>query len=156
MITLLLPTLQKVIPSSSVEFLAGSGGIPGGREAGLWIREHTPEGSTFMTIGPSMANILQFYGQRQAYGISVSPNPLYRNPSYQPVRNPDLQIRLGEIQYLVWDAYSAARTNFFSDKIRDYVQKYKGRVIHVESVTVDSPGSGSISQPVIIIYQVQP
>ena len=109
-----------------------------------------------MTIGPSMANILQFYGQRQAYGISVSPNPLYRNPSYQPVRNPDLQIRLGEIQYLVWDAYSAGRTSFFSDKIRDYVQKYKGRVIHVESVAVDSDGGGSISQPVIIIYQVQP
>jgi 4-amino-4-deoxy-L-arabinose transferase-like glycosyltransferase len=156
MITLLMPTLQKVIPSASDKFLAGSGGIPGGRETGLWIRENTPEGSTFMTIGPSMANILQFYGQRQAYGISVSPNPLYRNPSYQPVRNPDRQIRLGEIQYLVWDAYSAGRTSFFSNKIREYVQKYKGRVIHVESVTLDSDGSGSISQPVIIIYQVRP
>lgn len=155
-LSLLVPTMQIVIPSPSSEFLAGSGGIPGGREAGHWINENTPVGSTLMTIGPSMANIIQFYGHRRAYGISVSPNPLYRNPSYQPVRNPDLQIRLGEIQYLVWDVYSAQRSAFFSDKIHEYVQKYKGRVVHVESVPVDSSDIAAISQPVIIIYQVQP
>jgi len=155
-LSLFLPTMQIVIPSPSSEFLAGSGGIPGGREAGHWINENTPVGSTLMTIGPSMANIIQFYGHRQAYGISVSPNPLYRNPSYQPVRNPDLQIRRGEIQYLVWDIYSAERSSFFSDKIREYVQKYKGRVVHVESVPVGSSDGAAISQPVIIVYQVQP
>ena len=74
-------------------FLAGSGGVPGGREAGAWILKHTPTGSEFMTVGPSMANIIEFYGHREAYGLSISPNPLRRNPSYQPILNPDLQIR---------------------------------------------------------------
>ena len=49
-----------------------------------------------LAIGPSMANIIQFYGHRKAYGLSVSPNPLHRNPVYQPVANPDLLIRDSE------------------------------------------------------------
>ena len=73
--------------------LAGSGGLPGGREAGRWIGAHVPPGAQLMTIGPSMANILAFYGHRRACGLSVSPNPLSRNPSYEPIDNPDLAIR---------------------------------------------------------------
>ena len=55
---------------------------------GLWVKANVPEGATFMTIGPSMANIVQFYGHRKAYGLSISPNPLRRNPSYDPLDNP--------------------------------------------------------------------
>lgn len=75
--------------------------MPGVREAGTWIRLHTPEGAKLLTIGSSMANIIQFYGHRKAYGLSVSPNPLHRNPSYEPVTNPDLWLRNGELQYIV-------------------------------------------------------
>ena len=70
-----------------------------------------------LTIGPSMANILQFYGQRRALGLSVSPNPLHRNPAYTPVVNADLPLRNGQVQYLVWDAYSASRTTFFTERL---------------------------------------
>ena len=61
-----------------------------------------------MTVGPSMANILQFYGHRKGYGLSISPTPLHRNPSYEPIMNPDLQIRSGNLQYFVLDSFGHA------------------------------------------------
>lgn len=140
----------------SGEFLAGSGGVPGGREAGLWIRENVPEGATFMTIGPSMANILQFYGHRAAYGLSVSPNPLHRNPSYEPISNPDLQIRTGDMQYIVWDSFSAARSTFFAGRVLEYAERYNGRVVHTQSITVTTEAGEPASVPVIVVYEVRP
>lgn len=155
-VSLFIPTWQSIQPRASDTFLAGSGGVPGGREAGEWVRENAPEGATFMTIGPSMANIIKYYGHQQAYGISVSPNPLHRNPSYSPIINPDFRIRTGDLQYLVWDSFSAGRTTFFSDKLLYYVQKYNGRVAHTETVTVTTPDGETVEKPVIIIYEVSP
>jgi 4-amino-4-deoxy-L-arabinose transferase-like glycosyltransferase len=80
--SLAIPSWNRIQPDTSGEFLAGSGGVPGGREAGAWIRDNVPEGALFLAVGPSMANIIQFYGHRKAYGLSVSHNPLHRNPSY--------------------------------------------------------------------------
>jgi len=153
--TLFFPSWQQIQPSTSGTFLAGSGGVPGGREAGAWIVENTPVGSEFMTVGPSMANIIEFYGHREAYGLSISPNPLRRNPSYQPILNPDLQIRSGNLHYLVWDSFSADRSPFFSESLRKYVSRYHGRVVHTESVTIVRPDGSRVAQPVIIIYQVR-
>ena len=48
-----------------------------------------------LTLGPSMANIIQYYGHRKTFGLSVSPNPLHRNPAYPPVVNPDFALRDG-------------------------------------------------------------
>ena len=146
----------RVQPVTSDQYLAWSGGIPGGREAGDWIQATVPAGARLVTIGPSMANILQFYGHRPALGLSVSPNPLRRNPSYQPVVNPDLQIRHGDVQYLVWDAFSAARSSHFADVLLAYVERYNGTLVHEEAVTVrDGSGSASV-RPVIQIYHVHP
>ena len=111
-------------------FIAGTGGLQGGREAGQWVHDHTLSDSTFLTIGPTFANIIQFYGVRRALGLSVSPNPLSRNPVYQAVPNADLLIRSGAIQYLVWDRYSAARTSFFSNRVLALVKKYHGTVVY--------------------------
>lgn len=155
-VTLLIPSWQLIQPSTSGTFMAGTGGVPGGREAGLWVREHIPQGAKLLTIGPSMANILQFYGHRKAYGLSVSPNPLRRNPSYEPVINPDLQIHNGEIQYLVWDSYSARRSSFFSESLLRLEERYHGHVVHVETVTVMLPNGMTTENPVIIIYEVLP
>ncbi len=155
-ISLFLPSWNRLQPQRTGRFLAGSGGVPGGREAGLWLQANSPVGSTLMTIGPSMANILQFYGQRQAYGLSVSPNPLHRNPSYTPIRNPDFEIRTGEFQYLVWDAYSASRSSFFSEKLIDYAERYNGRIVHTESVQSKSEDGMTFQKPVIVIYEVRP
>ena len=103
-----------------------------------------------------MANVLQFYGHRKAYGLSVSPNPLRRNPSYDPVINPDLQIRTSEIQYLVWDSFSATRSPFFAQSLLKYINRYQGRVIHTESVSAPTAAGGTTESPVIVIYEVHP
>jgi hypothetical protein len=145
----------RVSSAGSTSFLAGSGGVPGGREAGRWLAANTPPGSRLLTIGPSMSNILAFYGHRRGFGLSVSPNPLHRNPAYDPVHNPDLLIRRGDIQYLVWDSFTAARTPFFTEHLLRYVRRYHGRVVHTETVTVHRGGQPAV-QPIIVIYQVRP
>jgi hypothetical protein len=109
-----------------------------------------------MTIGPSMANILQFYGERRAYGLSVSPNPLHRNPSYTPIQNADFQIRRTDLTYVVWDSFSAARSPYFSDKLLGYVNKYNGRAVHTENISVLDSDGNYVTKPVIIIYEVHP
>jgi hypothetical protein len=143
-----------VTTANSTSFLAGTGGVPGGREAGDWIRTHTPLGAEFFSIGPSMANILQFTGQRRVLALSVSPNPLHRNPAYTPVPNPDLLVRGGAVQYIVWDSYSAARTPYFTQRLLSLVRRYHGRVVHVQTVPVQAGGQ-SVQRPVIVIYEVR-
>ena len=156
-VTLLMPTLDRIAvgSSSAASSLAGTGGVPRGREAGQWIARHVPRGATLMTIGPSMANILQFYGRRQAYGLAVSPNPLSRNPSYKPIPNPDRSIRNADLQYLVWDAYSAARSEFFAHGLTRYADRYNGHIVHTEYVT-SRKGGRRVRTPVIVIYAVRP
>ena len=155
-LSLLLSSIGIITPDTTGTFVAGTGGVPGGREAGQWIKENIPVGATLMTVGPSMANILQFYGHRKALGLSVSPNPLRRNPSYPPILNPDMQIRSGDIQYVVWDSYSAERSVFFSEGVLRFVKRYHGRVIHTESVKVTLADGTIVDKPVIIIYEVRP
>ena len=154
--SLLLSSVQIITPSTTGMFVAGTGGVPGGREAGEWVNENIPAGATLMTIGPSMANIIQFYGHRKAYGLSVSPNPLRRNPSYPPILNPDMQIRNGDIQYVVWDSYSAERSSFFSEGVIKFAKRYHGRVIHTQTVKVTLADGTIVDKPVIIIYEVRP
>lgn len=149
-------TWARTHPYTSDAFLAGSGGVPGGRELGSWIKQNVPEGAHILTIGPSMANIVRYYGHREAYGLSVSPNPLHRNPSYEPIHNPDFMIRTAELQYLVWDSFSAGRSTFFSDALLYYANKYGGRILHEESVVVETATGEQVERPVIIVYEVHP
>ena len=155
-LTLAVPAWQQINPSGRTTFLAGSGGLPGGREAGQWIDANLPLGAKLMTIGPSMANIVAFYGHRQALGLSVSPNPLNRNPSYQPMPNPDAQIRQGEVQYLVWDSFSAARAPSFAGKLLTYARKYNGVVTHSQTIMTTGSGGQPVPRTVITIYEVRP
>jgi hypothetical protein len=152
-----VPAWQQVQPSSAgTTFLAGTGGVPGGRETGLWVAANVPVGAELLAIGPSMANIVEFYGHRRTYGLSVSPNPLHRNPVYEPVSNPDLRIRNNDLQYLIWDAYSAARSPFFSQSLLRYVERYNGRPIHTETLTTRGRGGARVESPVIVVYEVRP
>jgi hypothetical protein len=155
-VSLLVPTIQRVQPRDSETLLAGSGGVPGGRETGRWIRRHVPEGARLLTIGPSMANILQYYGRRKAFGVAVSPNPLHRNPAYEPLPNPDLLIRHNDLQYLVWDTFSAARSPFFSARILRYADRFHGRLVHQETMTVTTADGERATKPLISVYEVRP
>jgi 4-amino-4-deoxy-L-arabinose transferase-like glycosyltransferase len=154
---LLVPSLAVVRPATtSGTFLAGTGGVPGGREAGLWLHEHAPVGSQLLTIGPSTANILQFYGERRAFGLSVSANPRDRNPAYLPVPNPDRWVRDGKVQYLVWDSFTADRTPFFAAKLEALVQRHHAVAVYTATVPMRRPGGGTSVNPVVIVYQVWP
>ncbi|MGH3444649.1 MAG: hypothetical protein ACRDPB_04685, partial [Nocardioidaceae bacterium] len=93
-----------------------------------------PRGTVVMTIGPSMANIVEFYGHRRASGISVSPNPLHRNPSYRPIANPDSALRHGTMQVVVWDVWSARRSRHFSARLLALAHRYHSRLVHTEYV----------------------
>ncbi|MFN0282292.1 MAG: ArnT family glycosyltransferase [Kineosporiaceae bacterium] len=154
-VTLVVPTVRFVVPAQRSTFLAGTGGVQGGRELGGWIDRHVPEGVTILTIGPSMANIIQWYGHRAARGLSVSPNPLYRNPVYDPIANPDLAIRRNQVQYVVWDTFSAQRSPHFAESLQRYVDRYSGREVHRQSARVDKDGR-QVQTPLIIVYEVRP
>jgi hypothetical protein len=67
-----------------------------------------------------------------------------------------MQIRNGDIQYVVWDSYSAERSPFFSEGILRFAKRYHGRVVHTQSVMVTLADGTTIAKPVIIIYEVRP
>lgn len=155
MATLFVPTWQQTSPSASTTFLAGTGGLPGGRAAGQWIARHIPEGAQLLGAGPSIANVLEYYGGHHVGALSVSTDPRDRNPVYRPVLNPDLAVRTGDYQYLVWDSYTAARTAYFAAELRKLVDKYHGVAVYTGTVPV-STALGTVPVPVIIIYEVHP
>jgi Dolichyl-phosphate-mannose-protein mannosyltransferase len=155
-VTLVVPSLQAIDPAPSRTFLAGTGGVPGGREAGRWLRGHAPAGTRLLTIGPSMANVLQFYSRLHARALSVSSNPGSRNPAYVPVPNPDLALRTAQFQYLVWDSYTASRTHFFAAKARALIDKYHGVAVYTATVQVRARSGTVVTEPVVIVYQVRP
>lgn len=154
--SLFAASYQRISPSPSTALLAGAGGVPAGREAGEWLGRHVPKGAELMTVGPSMANILAFYGHHRAYGLSVSPNPLNRNPSYTPLPNPDFAVREGQVQYAVWDAFSASRSPFFAQRLMRYVERYRGRLVHAESLPMRTPTGRTVRRTAIAIYVMRP
>jgi len=150
--SLAVPSWRAVSGTRSGTFVAGSGGLPGGRETGEWIGRNAPQGSRVLTLGPSMANVIQYYGRRPAFGLSVSSNPLHRNPVYVPVRNPDRMRRSGNFQYIVWDAYSARRSPTFSQRLLDYADRYHGRVVYAAGGRSTERGAPSR----IVVFEVRP
>jgi 4-amino-4-deoxy-L-arabinose transferase-like glycosyltransferase len=155
-LTLVVPTWSRIEPSASTSFLAGSGGLNGGRQVGDWVLHNTPAGVRLLAIGPSAANVLEFYGHHPVSALSVSSNPHDRNPVYRPVTNPDLALRRGIFQYVVWDAYTAARTPFFAAEARRLVSKYHGVAVFTATIDVRASSGADVPDPVFIVYKVHP
>jgi 4-amino-4-deoxy-L-arabinose transferase-like glycosyltransferase/putative flippase GtrA len=151
-----IPTALAVNSTTMTGSLAGTGGLPGGRDAGLWIRDNVPAGAAFLTTGPTLGNIVEFYGQRQAYGLSVSPNPLRRNPAYDPIVNPDRALQLNRIQYIATDIWSAQRSPFFASLLNRYITRYHGWLVYQQSAEVRDDAGNASTQVVIKIYEVRP
>lgn len=151
-----LSSFTHVGAQGAVGSLAGTGGLPGGREAGAWIGQNVPEGAAFMTIGPTLSNLIQFYGHRRSQGLSVSPNPLDRNPAYDPIINPDNALRTLRIQYVGWDVWSASRSPFFERLLMKYVNKYHGRLVYEQIENTQNVDRSTTRRAVIRIYEVRP
>jgi putative flippase GtrA len=156
LLSIALPTTVAVSSPSISGSLAGTGGLPGGREAGLWIRANVPRGAVFLTEGPTLANIVEFYGQRRAYALSVSPNPIRRNPAYDPIINPDRALQLNQIQYIATDIWSAQRSPFFDQRLRGYIRRYHGVLVHEQKAMTGDAAGTLIERSVIQIYEVRP
>ncbi len=154
--TLLATDSSDELTRPAYGFVAGTGGLQASRPVGQWVRTHTLPNSRFLTIGPSFANIIQFYGQRRALALAVSPNPLHRNPSYTSIDNPDQAIRTDAIQYLVYDSYTASRTPFFTKKLLAYVTKYHGVLVYSDYEPVHRSDGTTGNAPVVLIYEVHP
>ncbi|MGH7691814.1 MAG: ArnT family glycosyltransferase [Candidatus Dormibacteria bacterium] len=141
------------VTPARVSALAGSGGLLAGRPTAEWARKRTLPDSVFLTIGPSFANILEFYSLRRALALSVSPNPLHRNPAYAPVVNADQLIRSGAVQYLVYDAYSAARTSHFANRLLQLAHRFDGILVYRY---VAAPHGRARQPSLVLVYQVRP
>jgi len=150
-----VPTVARINPQPTGTLLAGTGGLPGGREAGQWVRVNVPQGARLLAAGPSLANVLQFYGHRQVAALSVNGGPLSHNPAYPPVRNPDRALRSGQFQYVVWDSYTAARSSFYGDEARDLADKYHGIAVYTGVERVHSGHGGYADRQTIVIYKVR-
>lgn len=122
-------------PAGFVELDVELQDFAGAREAAQWARDGTPGNSRFMTIGPSLGNILRFYGHRDSVAMSVSADPRFRNPAYIPVPNPDRALRDSAIDYLIWDAYSADRSAFYNARLMHYARRFNGQVVFSAFVT---------------------
>ena len=66
------------------------------------------------------------------------------------------ELRNGDVHYVVWDAFSAARAPFFGERLMRYVHKYKGVAVHTETIDVPGPDGRTSRKPVIIVYEVRP
>jgi len=143
--------------ASPVEFDIEVQDFAGGREFGEWARDRTPPGARFLSIGPSIGNILRFYGDRDSVALSVSSDLRKRNPAYVPVPNPDLWLRQMGIHYIVWDFYSADRSAFYNARLMTYVRKYGVAAVFAVYQNADGslffgtdPPKGA--EPRIIVY----
>jgi hypothetical protein len=150
-----VPTWRRINPSTDGTYLAGTGGLPGAREAGRWIAANVPSDAQLLAVGPSMANVLQFYGGRRVFALSVSPDPSNRNPSYVAVPNPDLAVRQGKFRYLVWDSYTANRSPSFGNKVVALVRKYNGVAVFSSTITVRSQAGQAVPASEVVIYRVR-
>lgn len=155
-VSLAVPAWDRIEPSAASTYLAGTGGVSQGRQAGEWIGRNVPAGGRLLAIGPSMANILEFYGHHQVLALSVSPDPRNRNPAYVPVPNADLALREGDFQYVVWDSYSAARSPLFARQARRLIGKFRGVAVFTAAIKLPGRPGHDAAEPVIVIYEVHP
>jgi hypothetical protein len=63
-LTLLVPSWTHVQKVNTTTFLAGTGGVPGGREAGEWIQANLPAGAKLLTIGKKLLNAITSRSKR--------------------------------------------------------------------------------------------
>jgi hypothetical protein len=130
----------------------------GGREVGTWFSQSTPKNTVVLTMGPSLGNLISFYGDRDWYALSVSQDPKLRNPAYRPIVNPENEIRQIHVFYAVWDQYTADRAPFYSHRLMTLVEKYHGTPVFSVWVDGNNVKTGRVAptdaETRIVVYQL--
>ena len=88
-----------------------------------------------MTIGPTLSNVVQFYGQRIA-GPQREPEPVAPQPAYDPILNPDRSIQTLEDPLRRVGRLVGERSPFFADMLQRYIVKYHGRLVYQQHAVV--------------------
>ena len=81
------------------------------------------------------------------------------NSEYQEIpalKNPDKLIRMNDVQYLVWDAFSASRSKFFSARMLRYADRYHGRRVFSVTMPAKTADGRTTRKPIITVYEVRP
>ena len=139
LVSLFVGSFARVTATSSSTFLAGSGGVPGGREAGRWMAEHTPVRRERADPRPVDGQHHPVLRSPQDLRTVREPQPAAPQPGVRAGQEPGLELRDKELQYIVWDSFSAGRSPHFSSKLRELIRRYHGRVAHTEYVHRRSP-----------------
>ena len=119
--------------------LAGSGGVPAGREAGEWIDgQRAARGDVHddRPVDGEHRPVL-----RAPQGVRAVGEPEPAQP--QPVLRADRPTRTrrsatASIQYVVWDTFSAARARLLGPLL-GYAERYNGRAVHAETLPRRTP-----------------
>ena len=119
------------------------------------IGANVPEGSTFMTIGPSMANLVQFYGHRRAYGACREPEPAQSQSFVRAVPNPDQALRDSRSSTSSGTPLGRPLGDVLERLLR-YSERYNGRAVHVEALPASTPSGRRAERPAVVVYEVRP
>ena len=112
--------------------------------------DELPTGAEFLTIGQSMANLVDSRGQT---GLGF-PVPRIRSgippttPSQSGRRDPDQRVKVRGLGRL-----SASRSKFFARKLLAYAHRYHGVVLRNRSR--DRAGQGPVQQSLIVVWGVR-
>ena len=114
---------------------------PAAARPGLDRAARPPWGARCSRSAPRWPTSSQYYGHRKVYGLSVSPNPLHRNPVYEPREqprpaDPDQRAAVRRLGRLLGQAgHRSSR-----DRLLRYAERYHGRVVHQETVSAKTAG----------------
>ena len=89
-------------------------------------------------------------GSRSARTACVAIRSTRRSPT------PTCSLRRGDIQYIVWDAFSARRSAHFERRLLSYVSRYRGRAVYTFSTPARAKDGRLTRVPLIIVYAVRP
>ena len=115
----------------------------------------TPTHAQLLALGPSMATVPEFYGQRRVFALSASPDPADRNPAYAPVPNPDLAVRQGRFLHVVWAPTPPHPSPVFGAEITGLVNKCHAVAMFTSTITGKAKSGTPVDTPVIIINRVR-
>ena len=102
---------------TGLQFLAGTGGVPGRPGGREWVDDTCRSGRGAARARPVDGQHHRVLRHHQVVGLSVSPNPLHRNPVVRAGPQSRSADPDSDLQYLVWDSFSASRSPFFARQL---------------------------------------